>query len=86
MVDSLGHLVYVFIRTGPVQDPHPEQVKEDWIVDTSPISLSKPFCPSDHIGPKTIVEEQVWVHIPPPPVMNDSLIIQFSRFYDHQSL
>ena len=55
--DGLHHLVHPLIRTSPVQDPHTEQAKEDQIVDTGLINLLKPFCPSDNVGPKSIVEE-----------------------------
>ena len=59
-----------------------EQAKEDWIIDVSPINLSKPFHPLDHVSPKAIVKEKVWVHIPPPLVMNDSLVVWFSSLHD----
>ena len=29
----------------------------------------KPFHPSDHIGPEVIIEEEVWVYVPPPSVV-----------------
>ena len=34
----------------------------------------------DHVGPKPIIKEEVWVHVPPPPIMDDHLIIQFPCF------
>ena len=73
--------MHTIVGTSPVQDPHPEQAKEDWIINMSLVDLSKPFCPLDHIGPKAIIEEQVWVYVPPP-VVNDSLIVRFPRFND----
>ena len=75
VLNHLGHLVKTIIGTSPVQDPHPEQAKENWIVDASPINLSKPFHPSDHIGPEMIIEEEVRVYVPPPAVMNDGFIV-----------
>ena len=33
-----------------------EQAKEDWIIDVSPINLSEPFSPLDHVGPKSIIK------------------------------
>ena len=80
--NGLCHLVHLFIWTGPVQDPHLEQAKEDRIINTSPINLSEPFHPSDHVYPKPIVKVEIWVHIPPPPIVNDSLIVQFTWFFD----
>ena len=41
----------------PVKDPHLEQQQEGQIVDLCLIHLSKPFSPSDHVGPKPIIEE-----------------------------
>ena len=58
------------------------QAKEDWIIDVSPINLSKPFHPLDHVSPKAVVKEKVRVHIPPPLVMNNHLIVWFAQFYD----
>ena len=80
MLNRLGRLVETIIGTGPVQDPHPEQAKENWIIDVSPIHLLKPFHPSDHIGPEPIVKEEVWVHVPPPTVVDDHLIFQLPWF------
>ena len=75
VLDGLCCLVHMIIRTSPIKDPHTEQAEENWIIDTSPINLSKPFHPSNHVCPKPIVEEKVWVHVPPPPIFNDGLII-----------
>ena len=82
VLDGLGHLVDPLVQTSPIQDPHPEQVEEDWIIDMSLINLSEPFGPLDHVGPKTIVKEEVWVHVPLPLVMNDGLIIQLTRLHN----
>ena len=73
--NGLCCLVQPFIQTGPVQDPHLEQAKEDWIINMSLINLSKPFHPSDHVCPKLIVKEEVWVYVPPPPVVNGGLVV-----------
>ena len=76
--NGLGHLVKTVVGTGPVQDPHMEQTEENWIVDASPIYHSKPFHPLDHVGPETIIKVKVWVHVPPPPIMDNCLVIWFS--------
>ena len=68
---------------GLVQSRTPiEQTKEDWIIDTSLIHLMKPFRPSDHIGPKVIIKEEVQEDIPLPSVANDGLIVWLILFYD----
>ena len=82
VLNGLGRLMKMIVGTSPVQDPHTEQAEEDQIVDTSPINSSKPFCPLDHIGPKLVVEEQVWEDVPPPPVVNDGLVVWFVLFDD----
>ena len=80
MSNCLGYLVKMIIGTGPVQDPHSEQAKENWIIDVSPIHLLKPFHPSNHIGPKPIIKEEVWIYVPPPSIMDNSLVVQLSWF------
>ena len=77
MSDGLGCLVKTIVRASPVQDPHTEQAKEDQIVDASPIHLLEPFSSLDHVGPETIIKEQVWEDVPPPLIVYNSLIIQF---------
>ena len=77
MLDGLCCLVHMIIWTSSVQDPHTEQAEEDQIVDMSLIHLSEPFCPLDHVCPKTIIEEEVWVDVPPPLVVNNSPIVWF---------
>ena len=57
-------MVHSIIGSFPVEDPHPKQRQEGQIIDLHLIHLSKPLRPSDHMGPKPIVEEQVWIHIP----------------------
>ena len=79
MSNGLGSLVQPVIRTSPIEDSHSEQAKEDQIIDTSLIYLSKPFSPSDHVGPESIIKVEVQVHIPPPPVMDDHFISWFSH-------
>ena len=80
--NGLHCLVHAIVGTGPVQDPHMEQAEEDWIVYMSPINPSEPFCPSDHVHPQTIIKEEIQVHIPPPPIVNNGLIIGFTLL-DH---
>ena len=77
MMNRLCRLVKMIIRASPVQDPHPEQAKEHQIVDISPNHLLKPFHPSDHIGPKPIIKEEVQVHVPPPTIMDDCFVVRF---------
>ena len=57
-------MVHSIIGSFPVKDPHPKQRQEGQIIDLHLIHLSKPLRPSHHMGPKPIVEEQVWIHIP----------------------
>ena len=75
MSNHLCCLMKTIVGTSPVQNPHLEQAEEDQIVDTSPIHLSKPFCPSDHIGPEPIIEVEVQIHVPPPMVIDNCLVI-----------
>ena len=82
VLNGLCRLVYLLVRAGPVQDSHLEQAKEDQIVDVTPIDLSKPLGPSDHVCPEPIIKKEVQVYIPPPPVMNNSLIIQFACLHN----
>ena len=48
----------------------------------SPVNSLKPFSPPDHVCPKLIVEEEVWIHVPPPPVVNDGFIVWFPCLHD----
>ena len=80
MSNRLGSLVHPVVWTSPVQDPHLEQVKEDQIIDSCLVHLLKPFYSPDHIGPELIVGEEVWVYVPPPLIVDNSLIIRFSGF------
>ena len=77
MSNGLYRLVHPVVRTGPVKDPHLEQAKEDRIVNTSPINPLKPFHPSDHVCLKLIVKEQIREDVPPPPVVNNTLVVWF---------
>ena len=76
MSNGLGSLVQPVIRTSPIEDSHSEQAKEDQIIDTSLIYLSKPFSPSDHVGPQSIIKIKVQVDIPTPSIMDDHLVLQ----------
>ena len=82
MLDGLGCLVHLLVRASPIQDPHPEQAKEDWIIDVTPINLYKPLSPLDHVHPEPIIKIEVWVHVPLPPVVNDCLVVQFSSLHN----
>ena len=42
----------------------------------------KPFYPSDHIGPKAIIKEEVQEDIPPPSVASDGLVVWLILLYD----
>ena len=72
--NCLSHLVKTIVWAGPVQDPHPEQAKENWIINISPIHLSKPFGSSDHVGLQLIIEEEIRIDILPPLVVDNSLV------------
>ena len=62
------------IGSFPIKDPHSKKRQESWIVNLGPVHLSEPFSPSDHVGPKTIIEEEVRVCVPPPLVMSSNLV------------
>ena len=80
VLDGLCCLVHTIIRTSPVEDPHMEQAEQDWNINPRPINLIKPFHPLDHIHPELIVKEEVQVHVPPPLVMDNLLIIGLILF------
>ena len=75
MMNCLSRLVKMIIWSLPVEDPHPEQRQEGQIVDFGPIHLMKPLRPSDHMGPKLIVEEEVQICVTPPSVMCGSCVL-----------
>ena len=75
--NGLGYLVKTIIWTGPVQNPHLEQAKENQIIDSSLVHLVKPFSSPDHVGPESIIKEEVQVNVPPPVVVDDGLIVRF---------
>ena len=78
MPHGLGRLVKLVVGSFPVQNPHPEQRQEDRIIDLGPIHLMKPFGPVDNVGPESIVKEQIWVYISPPPIMGSNVILPSS--------
>ena len=80
MSHGLSGLVHTVVRGFPVDNPHLKKRQEDWIVNLGSVHLSKPFCPSDHVGPKPIIEEEVWIHIMPPLVVGSDCI--FYSFHD----
>ena len=80
VLDGLCCLVHTIIRTSPVENPHMEQAEQDWNINPRPINLIKPFHPLDHIHPELIVKEEVQVHVPPPLVMDNLLIIGLILF------
>ena len=57
------------VGTHPVKDPHMEEVDQNRIVDLRPVYLSKPLCSSDHVGPESIIKEEVWERIPLPLIL-----------------
>lgn len=75
-LNSLSCLVKMIIWTCPVKDSHAEQVNQNQIVHLAPIDPSGSFCASDHVCPQSIVEEEVWVHVPLPLVLDDSLVVR----------
>ena len=74
--NGLSCLVHTIVLACLVEDPHMEQVDQDRIIDPGPINPLKPFSSLDHICPEPIVKEEIWVHVPPPPVLDNSLIIR----------
>ena len=48
-----------------------EKVDQDQIINQGLICPSKPFCPLDHVGPETIIKEEVQEHIPLPLILVD---------------
>lgn len=54
-----------------------KQVDQDRIIDSRIIYLLKPFHALDHVHPEMIIEEKIWVHVPPLLILNDSPIIGF---------
>ena len=82
MLNSLSRLVKIVIGTSPVQDPHLEQVKKNQVIGLSPINASRPLRSSDHVCPQSVIKEEVRVHIPPPLIVNDGLVIWFSLLLD----
>ena len=69
MPDHLSCLVETIVGSLPVKDPHLKKRQESWIVDLCPIHLLKPLHSSDHMGPESIIEEQVWICVMPPPIV-----------------
>ena len=79
MLDGLSCLVHTIVGTSPVEDPHVEQTEQNRIV----IWTNQPneaIPPLDHVWPKLIVEEQVWVHVPPPLILDYDWIIGLVLF------
>ena len=67
--NRLGHLVQTTVGSLPVQDPHLEQRQEGRIIDLCLIHLSKPFSPLDHMGPESIIKEEVQKRVSPPSIV-----------------
>ena len=55
--------------------PHSEQRQESQIIDLCTIHHSKPLGSTDHVGPKSIIKEKVWVHIVPPPMVGSLCVL-----------
>ena len=75
VLDRLSRLMKTIIGSLPIENPHPEQRQESWIIDLRPIHLLKPLCPLDHVGPESIIEEQVQIHVPPPSIVGSLCIL-----------
>ena len=82
MLNSLGCLVKTIVKASPVQDSHSEQVEKNQIVDPTLIDTLEPFCSLDHIHPESVIKEEVQVHIPPPPIVDDGFVIWFPLLYN----
>ena len=59
----------IIVRTHPVEDPHMEQVNQDQIINLRLVHLSKPLCSLDHVGPESIIKEEVQEHVPLPLIL-----------------
>ena len=63
----------------PVKDPHLKQRQEGRIVDLGPIHLLKPLCPSNHMGPESIVKKEVWICVSPPLIVGSLCVLSCLR-------
>ena len=75
MPDHLSCLVKMIIWSTPVKDPHMKQRQQRRIVDLPPVNHMKPFSPADHMGPQSIVKEEVRKDIVPPLMVCHHLVL-----------
>ena len=54
--------------------PHPEQGQQGRIVNLPPVDHMEPFSPMDHMGPKAIIEEEIWEDVIPPAMVCGHLV------------
>ena len=69
MSNRLSRLVETIIGSFPVQNSHPEQRQEGWIINLCTVHHSEPFSPLDHVGPQSIIKEEVREDVIPPTVV-----------------
>ena len=75
MPDRLSCLVKMIIWSTPVEDPHMKQGQQGRIVDLPSVDHTKPFGPTDHMGPQLIIEEEVWEDVIPPSMVCSHLVL-----------
>ena len=75
MPDRLRFLVKTIVGSLPVKDPHTQQRQQRSIIDPHPIHHTKPFSPSDHVGPQPIIKEQVREDAIPPAMVCSCLVL-----------
>ena len=78
MPDCLHSLVKTIVGSLPVKHPHVQQRQQQQIVNLCPIDHTKPFSPTDHMGPQPIIEEQVQKDVIPPAMVCSCLVLPFS--------
>ena len=59
----------------PIEDPHAQQQQQRSVINLRPIDHTKPFGPTDHMGPQSIIKEQVQEDVIPPVMMSSHLVL-----------
>ena len=75
MPDHLCCLVKMIVGSLPIKDPHAQQRQQRSIVDLCPIDHTKPFSPTDHMGPQPIIKVKVQEDVIPPTMVCSRLIL-----------
>ena len=74
MSNSLGSLVEAVVVSPPVKDTDMKEAYQYWIVELTPIDLTKLFPSSNHVGPQMIIEMELREDIPPSPCIIDYFV------------